>query len=527
MITINPELQSLVPPLTPEEYAQLEANILADGCHDPLIAWQEEQTLLDGHNRLDICQRHGLPYTTEEVSLADLDAAKAWMIANQLGRRNLTPEQISYFRGKQYVMQVQQGKRTDLTSRHSGEKFTSPAATLAARHKVGERTIERDGAYARAIDAIAEVAGPEARQALLARETKLTHHEVKQLADVAQVSPPTVQQVMAGVRHATTPQVAKQMVHLAVEAVQREGATGGNGQALVLEPEPPEAADRPAEGHRNRWGSVTEPPSDTPSASPRRVYSGDCEWYTPPEVVDLIRQVLGTIDVDPASCAAAQEVVKARTYYTIEDDGLRHAWRGTVFCNPPYQMPEIARFCGKLIEELDAQHTTAAILLTNSVTDTAWFHHITPRVAAICFTSDRLKFVHATREGLRPCQGQAILYFGPQVERFAEVFGTMGLLMQVLGAKTAGPQLDLAEVPTAPGAQDAPVTRKEAGSLIMAVWLVVKKLQPCTCAQVAKALDEKRKRVHQALQALIKQEKVSKDGLHYSVVDASKSKASG
>ena len=52
MITINPELQSLIPPLTAEEYAQLEANILADGCHDPLIVWQEEQTLLDGHNRL-------------------------------------------------------------------------------------------------------------------------------------------------------------------------------------------------------------------------------------------------------------------------------------------------------------------------------------------------------------------------------------------------------------------------------------------------------------------------------------------
>jgi DNA-binding IclR family transcriptional regulator len=61
----------------------------------------------------------------------------------------------------------------------------------------------------------------------------------------------------------------------------------------------------------------------------------------------------------------------------------------------------------------------------------------------------------------------------------------------------------------------------------MRAWEMVQQQQPCTNAQVAKALDEKRKRVHQALQALIKQEKVSKDGLHYSVVDASKSKASG
>ena len=67
MITINPELQSLIPPLTPEEYAQLEANILPDGCHDPLIVWQEEQTLLDGHNRYTICERHGVGYTASRT----------------------------------------------------------------------------------------------------------------------------------------------------------------------------------------------------------------------------------------------------------------------------------------------------------------------------------------------------------------------------------------------------------------------------------------------------------------------------
>ena len=74
MITINPELQSLIPPLTPEEYAQLEANIVADGCRDPLIVWREEQTLLDGHNRLQICERHGRTYAIHEVSLPDVDA---------------------------------------------------------------------------------------------------------------------------------------------------------------------------------------------------------------------------------------------------------------------------------------------------------------------------------------------------------------------------------------------------------------------------------------------------------------------
>jgi hypothetical protein len=96
-------------------------------------------------------------------------------------------------------------------------------------HRVGERTIERDGAYARAIDAIAEVAGLQSRQALLARETKLTQQEVQQLADVAKVSPPTVQEVMASMQVAKTPKAAKQIVHLAVEAAQKQVATGDNG----------------------------------------------------------------------------------------------------------------------------------------------------------------------------------------------------------------------------------------------------------------------------------------------------------
>src|SRR5687768_14452452 len=106
-IQIHPDLRSLIPPLTPEERAQLEANLLRDGCLDPLIVWQEEQTLLDGHNRLAICEAHGLAYQVAEIHLDDLDAAKEWMITNQLGRRNLPPNQTSYYRGKQYELQKQ------------------------------------------------------------------------------------------------------------------------------------------------------------------------------------------------------------------------------------------------------------------------------------------------------------------------------------------------------------------------------------------------------------------------------------
>jgi 16S rRNA G966 N2-methylase RsmD len=87
-ITIDPEFKALIPPLAPEELAQLESNIIADGCRDPLVTWQG--SLIDGHNRYEICARHGLPFETVEVEFADRTTAMLWMIDNQKGRRNVS-----------------------------------------------------------------------------------------------------------------------------------------------------------------------------------------------------------------------------------------------------------------------------------------------------------------------------------------------------------------------------------------------------------------------------------------------------
>ena len=226
MITINPELQSLIPPLTAEEYAQLEANILADGCKDALVVWQERQTLLDGHHRYEICERHALQHDITELSLPDFESAKAWMIANQLGRRNLTPEQMRYFRGEQYNLQKRQGKRTDLTSHHHDGKSQTTAQALADRHKVGKATIERDAAYARAVDTIAEAVGPEIRQAILARDAKIGRQDVRMLAAMVTTSPESAKEVIEAVRAAPTPKAAKAVLAGAASTEQVETLVG-------------------------------------------------------------------------------------------------------------------------------------------------------------------------------------------------------------------------------------------------------------------------------------------------------------
>lgn len=89
-LKIDREISSLHRALTLEEQDQLEANIIADGkVIDPVVYWEEENTILDGENRYKIAVKHGLPIAYEPISLPTMTSAKAWVIQHQIGRRNL------------------------------------------------------------------------------------------------------------------------------------------------------------------------------------------------------------------------------------------------------------------------------------------------------------------------------------------------------------------------------------------------------------------------------------------------------
>ncbi len=88
IIAIDSEFQSLIPPLTDDEYQRLERSILAEGVREPIITWNG--TIIDGHNRYHICDEHGIEFRTTEHEFASRDAAKIWIIENQFGRRNLS-----------------------------------------------------------------------------------------------------------------------------------------------------------------------------------------------------------------------------------------------------------------------------------------------------------------------------------------------------------------------------------------------------------------------------------------------------
>jgi len=165
-----------------------------------------------------------------------------------------------------------------------------------------------------------------------------------------------------------------------------------------------------------------------PNSQFRTSFTGENEWYTPKIYIDAAREVMGNIDLDPASSDVAQEIVQAGEYYTKEQDGLSKAWHGKVWLNPPYSQPLIAQFIEKCVEEYKGPFVDECIVLTNNYTDTAWFHLAESVCAAICFTKGRIRFEKADGERATPTQGSAFFYMGHHTPDFVHVFERFGFV---------------------------------------------------------------------------------------------------
>jgi phage N-6-adenine-methyltransferase len=154
--------------------------------------------------------------------------------------------------------------------------------------------------------------------------------------------------------------------------------------------------------------------------------SGENEWYTPPAIIKLAREVMGGIDLDPASSRKANEVVKASRFYDLQDNGLRQPWAGRVWLNPPYHHPSITQFTKKLTAHVAAGDVWEAIALVNNATETGWFQDMLEAAHGICFPRGRIQFWQPGDEAGAPLQGQAVIYFGSRYTRFNAVFSSIG-----------------------------------------------------------------------------------------------------
>jgi ParB family chromosome partitioning protein len=155
--------------------------------------------------------------------------------------------------------------------------------------------------------------------------------------------------------------------------------------------------------------------------------TGEVEWYTPPEYIEAARRVMRGIDLDPASCLTANETVKAKRFYSKDNNGLDKDWSGRVWMNPPYAKGEVDAFAEKLAAEVRVKKVSEACVLVNNATDTGWFQTLADVASAVCFTLGRVKFLDRDNRPVgAPLQGQAVIYIGSNSGRFVSEFSILG-----------------------------------------------------------------------------------------------------
>ncbi|MEY2655499.1 MAG: hypothetical protein RLZZ524_2527, partial [Pseudomonadota bacterium] len=419
---IDPEFKALIPPLSPEELATLEANIAADGCRDPLVAWVQppaepeycecdcpdfkwdgayvnadveeeyrdepgawvcsacgereidfDAVLLDGHNRLGICGRLGLDYRVSPMAFANRDAALLWIIDNQIGRRNLS----------------------DLARVRLAEIKRPIVERLAReRQKCGQGGV----LLVENLPQASDDAGSKTRDKL-ASQAGVSGRTYDKLAHVIERGAPALQ-----------------------EAVET-GLVSADCGAKIADLEEEEQLEIVSLADKKEIVAEVKKRAHVANNS------GENEWYTPAGYIAAARATMGGIDTDPASCELANRTVGASEFYGKDDNGLERKWAGRVWMNPPYAQPLIAQFSEAVSAKFIAGEITEACVLVNNATDTAWFHTLLEHCSAVCFIRGRVKFLDPSGKPGAPLQGQAVIYMGEHASEFGKHFSEFGMVL--------------------------------------------------------------------------------------------------
>ena len=186
-IIIDEKFARMFPVLSERLMAELEESILEFGCVVPLILWNG--ILIDGHNRYIILKKHGLPFETISMEFESRDLVEIWILENQIFRRNLTPMQLSFYRGLHYHAEKRVVGNPIGRIPHSDElaqngpiqKRQSTADKLAKQYNVSRNTIKRDAQLASALNAIGE-ASPNIKMDILTGKTRISKSQLHELA---------------------------------------------------------------------------------------------------------------------------------------------------------------------------------------------------------------------------------------------------------------------------------------------------------------------------------------------------------
>lgn len=152
------------------------------------------------------------------------------------------------------------------------------------------------------------------------------------------------------------------------------------------------------------------------------------EWYTPKEYVDAVHELMGNIDLDPASNSLANENVRALKFFSVSDDGLSKNWKGKIFLNPPYGISQgksnQMRWSHRLIQQYQIGNCSEAVLLVNASTGNKWFAPLWQ--FPLCFVSKRIRYISPSHHKISPTHSNVFVYMGKQSEKFEAIFSRFG-----------------------------------------------------------------------------------------------------
>ena len=202
-LTIDQDFKDLIRPLRSQEYLQLEENLLADGCREPIVVWNG--VIIDGHNRYEICKKHGIAFSTVSKDFSSREDAIVWICANQLGRRNISEEARKYLIGMQYENEKVIASRRNYLginqytadrSRVRGRPPKEPSREytvdrIARENHISRCTVQKYARYANALEKIREK-NPKMFPKILSGRYKISQTNV---ANLSTLSPAEMKQL--------------------------------------------------------------------------------------------------------------------------------------------------------------------------------------------------------------------------------------------------------------------------------------------------------------------------------------------
>ena len=161
-LKIDNEFRDLIPPLTEEEYSGLESAIVENGYNPayPIITWKGQDIIVDGHNRYSICTKHNIAFEVIEQEFASRYEVCAWMVENQLKRRNVNSLTKTYLVGRRYLLEKLELGENQYTSNNlkrvvqSGQPKESTRNKITTQLGVGNGTIARASEFTLAVDTV-------------------------------------------------------------------------------------------------------------------------------------------------------------------------------------------------------------------------------------------------------------------------------------------------------------------------------------------------------------------------------------